>query len=291
MTEYANPEIEDGILTAAVDIDPTKLELSEEVIQLNRVAKVVKGGRNFSFSALVVVGDKKGHVGVGLGKANEVTDSIAKGVQDAKKNLIKIPLVHGTIPYEVMGEYSAARVMLKPASEGTGIIAGPAVRSLLELGGIQDVLTKSLGSKNLINILKAVIQGLDSIRDAEEVVRLRGKNLEEVVGRKRAKMLVGSRRAALAASDAENKGEKQDEKKNEAKKEAKPADVVVVNEEDKSGESKAEEDAESLSKPVELPPEVAAVQEVKAEEKAEGQTEETAEEKPQESASEEKPEA
>ncbi len=184
-----------SLLDAAVpqpevlDIDPSKLDLSEEVIQLNRVAKVVKGGRRFSFSALVVVGDKNGHVGLGFGKANEVPDSITKGVQDAKKNLIRVPIVNRTIPYMVTGEFSAARVLLRPASEGTGLIAGPAVRAVLELAGLHDLLTKSLGCSNVINILKAVMQGLGSLRDAEEAARLRGKELEEMVGRKRAKQL------------------------------------------------------------------------------------------------------
>ncbi|NQU44227.1 30S ribosomal protein S5, partial [bacterium] len=172
-------------------MDASRLELTEEVIQLNRVAKVVKGGRRFSFSALVVVGDKNGHVGVGFGKANEVPESIQKAVQNAKKLLIRVPRVGKTIPYHVIGRFSAARVMLRPASEGTGLIAGPAVRTVLELAGLHDVLTKSLGSANVINILKAVIEGLRSLRDAEQVVRLRGKSLEEVVGRRRATQLRG----------------------------------------------------------------------------------------------------
>jgi small subunit ribosomal protein S5 len=165
-------------------IDPSKLELSEQVIQLNRVAKVVKGGRRFSFSALVVVGDSNGHVGIGFGKANEVPEAIQKAVQNGKKSLIHVPRVGRTIPYAVVGEFSAARIMLRPASEGTGIIAGPAARAALELAGIQDVLTKNLGSSNVINILKAVIEGLKSIRDAGEVMRLRGKSLEELLGRR-----------------------------------------------------------------------------------------------------------
>jgi small subunit ribosomal protein S5 len=184
----ASPQIETAFVKKD-RVDSAKLELTEEVIQLNRVAKVVKGGRRFSFSALVVVGDKNGHVGLGFGKANEVPESIQKGVQNAKKNLIVVPRVGRTIPHEVYGEFGAACVMLKPASEGTGIIAGPAIRSVLELGGVQDVLTKNLGSKNVINILKAVIEGLKNIRDAEEVMRLRGKSLEDAVGKRRAKAL------------------------------------------------------------------------------------------------------
>jgi small subunit ribosomal protein S5 len=181
-------------------IDHTKLNLTEEVIQLNRVAKVVKGGRRFSFSALVVVGDKNGHVGVGFGKANEVPESIQKGVQNAKRNLIRVPRLGGTIPYAVTGEFGAARVLLRPASEGTGLIAGPAVRAVLELAGLSNVLTKRFGSGNVINILRAVIEGLRSLRNAETVVRLRGKNLEDVVGFKRAKVLRESAGGIVAAT-------------------------------------------------------------------------------------------
>ncbi len=174
------------VFTRFQQIDWSKMDLSEEVIQLNRVAKVVKGGRRFSFSALVVVGDRNGHVGVGFGKANEVPESIQKAMQDGRKNLIKVPRVGDTIPYKVTGAYAAARVLLRPASEGTGLIAGPAVRTVLELAGLHNVLTKSLGSSNVINILKAVIEGLKSLRDAEQVARLRGRKLEDILGNKRA---------------------------------------------------------------------------------------------------------
>jgi small subunit ribosomal protein S5 len=170
-------------------IDISKLNLTEEVIQLNRVAKVVKGGRRFSFSALVVVGDKNGHVGIGFGKANEVPESIQKGILNAKKNIIRVARCGTTIPYAVIGEFSAARVMLRPATDGTGLIAGPAVRTVLELAGIHNVLTKRLGSSNVINILKAVFEGLRSLQDSEVVARLRGKNLEDLVGANRAKAL------------------------------------------------------------------------------------------------------
>ena len=163
-------------------IDPSGLDLEERVVNISRVSKVVKGGRRFSFSSLVVVGDKKGHVGAAIGKANEVPDSIRKGIDKAKKNLIKFPLEERTIPHEITGVFGAGRVMLKPASEGTGVIAGGPVRAVVELAGIKDILTKSLGSDNPINMVKAAIQGLDSLKDAAEVARLRGKTVEEILG-------------------------------------------------------------------------------------------------------------
>ena len=141
-------------------IDPNKLALEERVVQINRVAKVVKGGRRFSFSAVVVVGDGAGHVGVGLGKAGEVPESIRKGVEDAKKNLIKIPMVGTTIPHEVNVEYGASKVMLKPASQGTGVIAGGSVRAVLEAAGVRDILSKIYGSTNPVNVTRATIEAL-----------------------------------------------------------------------------------------------------------------------------------
>lgn len=162
-------------------INPKELDLEERVVTINRVAKVVKGGRRFSFSALVVVGNGAGIVGVGMGKANEVPEAIRKGVEDAKKNLVRIPLVKGdTVPHGTIGRYGAARVMLKPASEGTGVIAGGAVRAVAELAGIKNILTKSLRSDNQINIVRATIAGLSSMRSIEEVARLRGKRIEEI---------------------------------------------------------------------------------------------------------------
>jgi small subunit ribosomal protein S5 len=155
-------------------IDPNKLALEERVVQINRVAKVVKGGRRFSFSAVIVVGDGAGHVGAGLGKAGEVPEAIRKGVEDAKKNIIRIPMVGTTIPHEVRVQFSASRVMLKPASQGTGVIAGGAVRAIIEAVGIRDILSKTHGSTNPVNVARATIEALRSLRSAEELSTQRG---------------------------------------------------------------------------------------------------------------------
>ena len=163
-------------------INAAELDLEERVVSINRVAKVVKGGRNFRFSALVVVGDKNGHVGVGTGKALEVPEAIRKATQDARKHIIKVNLLNTSIPHQVTGIYGAGRVFLKPAREGTGVIAGGAVRAVCELAGITDIRTKNIGTNNPRNVVNATMEGLKSLKTAESVAKLRNKSVEEILG-------------------------------------------------------------------------------------------------------------
>jgi small subunit ribosomal protein S5 len=161
-------------------IDPSQLDIKDNVVSINRVTKVVKGGKNLSFSALVVVGDGHGVVGFGIGKAKEVPSAIKKGIEAAKKNLIRVPLQGSTIPHRIVGNFGAGSVLLKPAPDGTGIIAGGAVRAVVEAAGIGNIVTKSLGSANAHNVVRATCQGLDSLKDPATIARMRGKELEDL---------------------------------------------------------------------------------------------------------------
>jgi small subunit ribosomal protein S5 len=163
-------------------IDASTLDLKEKVVNIGRVTKVVKGGRNFRFAALVVIGDENGHVGVGSGKAAEIPNAIRKGIEDAKKNLILVPTTGTTIPHESIGLFGAGHVLLRPAVEGTGVIAGGPVRAVLELAGIHDITTKSIGSNNPTNMVRATMAGLAQLRTVEQIAKLRGKTVEEILG-------------------------------------------------------------------------------------------------------------
>ena len=165
-----------------VFIDPTNLELEDRVVAINRVTKVVKGGRRLRFAAIVVVGDKNGHVGFGTGKAQEVPEAIRKAIEDAKKNLIEVPMVDTTIPHAVIGRYSGGNILIKPAVAGSGVSAGGPVRAVLELAGVADVTSKSLGSSTPINMIRATVEGLLQLKRVEEVAKLRGKTVEEIIG-------------------------------------------------------------------------------------------------------------
>ena len=162
-------------------IDPSTLDLKEKVVNINRVAKVVKGGRNFRFSALVVVGDENGHVGVGMGKSVEIPEAIRKGIEDAKKNLVTVAMVGTTIPHTIDGKFGTAVIHIMPGAEGTGVLAGGPVRAVLELSGLKDVRAKSLGSSNARNVVNATIDGLARLRTVEDVAKLRGKTVEEIL--------------------------------------------------------------------------------------------------------------
>ena len=163
-------------------IDPTHLDLEDRVVAINRVTKVVKGGRRLRFAALVVVGDRNGHVGFGTGKAQEVPEAIRKAIENAKKNLVEVPMVNTTIPHEVVGVFGGGRILMKPAIAGSGVSAGGPVRAVIELSGIQDITSKSLGSNTPINVVRATITGLEQLKRAEEVAQLRGKTVEELIG-------------------------------------------------------------------------------------------------------------
>ncbi len=163
-------------------IDASVLDLKEKLVAVNRVTKVVKGGRNFRFSALVVIGDENGYVGAGMGKATEIPEAIRKAVEDAKRKLIKVPIVGTTIPHEAIGVFGRGKVLLLPAPEGTGVIAGGPVRAVLEMAGVKDIRTNAYGSNNPANFVKATNEGLKSLRTAEEVARMRGKTVEEILG-------------------------------------------------------------------------------------------------------------
>jgi small subunit ribosomal protein S5 len=196
-------------------IDPSKLSLEETVVQVSRVSKVVKGGRRFSIRALVVIGDRNGHVGFGFGKANEYTEAIRKGVEEAKKHLIEVPLSGTTIPFMIKTAFGASEVLLKPAAPGTGVIAGGAVRAVMEAAGVRDILTKTLGSTNKANTVQACIKGLRELRSPDAEAVRRGKTVVDLLGKKRADQLVVA--TALAAEQAAASRSARDEEARETR--------------------------------------------------------------------------
>jgi small subunit ribosomal protein S5 len=248
-------------------------ELKERVVDINRVAKVVKGGRRFSFTALVVVGDEAGSVGAGYGKAREVPLAIQKAIEDAKKNMFRVPLYRTSLPHETIGEFGAARVFMKPAAAGTGVIAAGGVRAVLELAGVRDVLTKSLGTTNPINLVRATVAGLQGLKTPQQVARLRGLTVRQVLGMDEAV-------AETPAAQQAEKAEKAPEAKAEpvAEKPSGPAKAEPAEKAEKAPEAKAEPVAEKPSGPAKAEPaekteEAPAAEEAPAEKAAEAPSE------------------
>lgn len=267
MSNEAETQVEgqvEPLVAAAPPVDIKKLNLKDEVLFVNRVSKVVKGGRRFSFTAMVAVGDGAGHVGLGYGKANEVPDAIQKAIDSAKKNIMRVPLMGRTLPHQVMGVHDSARVLLKPASEGTGLIAGAAVRIYLSLAGFHDVLAKSLGSDNVLNVLKATREGLKALRRADEIAALRGKRVEDLIGSKGASTFRESQASIMAiefpemAKKAEEKAAERERKSEElsgATELQEDYDEKAASETPASGETQAQAPSPEAAPPTEDKPE------------------------------------